>query len=255
LYAREYMLSPIDESSSLFPMGKITECFEDRTLVKEYAGPGEVYIGVDPAASGEIGADYSAFVIIALDPATGKRTILDIVRRKGMTLSEHVDILLELERRFKPVHVKVEKNAFQRWLEQEAGKVLSDVPLTGHVTGREKSDMRDGVPSLALLMERRMLSIPRGRSEEEEKADVETWEAEAVEVTDPLIEELHGMTWNAGKVVSVSKHDDTVMALWLCNMAIEEGSKMRGLAMAMVDTDEGRRPTRASEAARRWGRR
>jgi len=257
LFAREYMLKPVDDSSSLFPMRLIANGFEDRPFAQSYSGERDVYVGVDPAASGEIGADYSVFMVEAHDPKTDRRDIINIIRARGVTLQAHVDILHSIEERYRPVHVKIEKNAFQRWLEQEAAKALRDVPITGHVTGKEKSDPRDGVAGLALLMERGLLSIPRGLSDEEKRAGVKAWESEAVKATDVLVQELNGMTWKAGKVESVAKHDDTVMALWLCNMAISEGKKERGIGMALVDTSASARGsiTRASQIRNPRGRR
>jgi hypothetical protein len=258
LFAREYMLKPVDEASSLLPMHLITECYNaEMPIAQSYDGPLEVYVGVDPAASASIGADYTVFAIMAYDSSTDHRTVLNVIRQRGMTLQAHIDMLQDIEESYRPVHVKIEKNAFQRWLEQEATGALRNMPISGHNTGKEKSDMREGVPSLRLMFERRLITIPRGPTESETKAGRQPFEYEAVKITQPLVDELNSLTWESGKIVSVAKHDDTVMALWLCNMAIKEGKLQRGLAITTVDTQGGGSrsagATRASRVMRRPG--
>lgn len=252
LYAREYMLQPVDDTSAMVPRSLISEAFDATLpLLKKSDGVLEPYVGVDPAASGSVGADYSVFSILGVDPDDGHITMMNQPRDRGMTLKQHIAMLGNIDDAYEPVHVKIEKNAFQRWLQQEASGILRQVPITGHNTGKEKSDLREGVPSLALLFERGEITIPRGPTAAELKNGVPAHEWESVRVTEPLVHELSSMTWEDGKITSVAKHDDCVMALWLAVMAIREGRKQRGIAMTTVETrPASRKKKRASQFAR-----
>jgi hypothetical protein len=237
LYSREYMLKPVDDSSSMLPRKVISECFDpNMTLLPSYQGNLEVYVGIDVATSGTVGADYTVFTILGNDPETADVQLLNLIRRKGLTLQEHLSLLAYVDEAYRPVHVKVEKNAFQVWLQEEAETRFRDIPITGHNTGKEKSDMREGVPSLGLMFERKQIAIPRGRTVDEVERGIPPHESEAVKVTEVLVHELNSLTFVEGKVKSVAKHDDTVMSLWMAVLAMREGKVNRGLAISSVDT-------------------
>ncbi|HUS56694.1 MAG TPA: hypothetical protein VMY17_01595 [Thermoplasmata archaeon] len=259
LYAREYMLQPIDDSSSMFPMTLLSEAFDPELPLQKWSdGEEEGYVGVDPAASASIGADYSVFTVLGYDRENDHITILNPIRDRGMTMRAHLAQLQPIEDAYHPVHLKIEKNAFQRWLEQEAKGLLKKLPITGHNTGKEKSDMREGVPSLRLLFERGDITIPRGPTQAEREAGTPAAEWESVVKTEPLIHELNSLSFEGDKIKTVAKHDDMVMSLWLAVMAVREGKKQRGIGVATVDTTPprtGSRAKKASQIARRGFRR
>lgn len=255
LYAREYMLQPVDDSSSLFPRTLLSESYDPNLPLQKWDdGSFEVYVGVDPAASASVGADYSVFTMLGYDRENDHIVYLNPIRERGLSLKAHLSQLQAIDDAYHPVHLKIEKNAFQRWLEQEAKGVLKRLPITGHNTGKEKSDMREGVPSLRLLFERGNITIPRGPTQAELEAGTPTADWESVQKTEHLIHELNSLSFEGDKIKTVAKHDDMVMSFWLAYMALREGKKQRGIGVATVDTapaTSGSRARKASQIAKR----
>lgn len=215
-FAREYMCQPVSEGSSLFPLGLFTNGIAQRPEVTlgrawdwwEKRNLKNVFMGVDLAISRNVGADYTVLFIVALDDH-GNRWILDIIRERGMAFHEQLDLIRNAAAKYRPGLIAIENNQMQRIFEDELTRT-TDLPIKGVHTGREKSSLVDGIPYIATLLENGKYRIPRG-------------DDYSIQQTDIWISEMHSFTFDAGKVISVGKHDDSAMACFVCEKAIKEG--------------------------------
>ena len=205
-FSQEYQCEPVDDSSSLFPWSVLESSFApNMSLQGAYDGEFPVYAGVDVAKSARIGADWWVAVVFAVDEDMN-RTLLAIERERGLSLPEQVQRIDSLHRRYRPEAITVEANAFQSFVAEEV-KRLTDAPVRPHVTHREKSDLKDGVPGMMVLFENGKYRIPR--KTERDRA-----------ITDVLLRELNHMGWEGAKVKGKGAHDDCVMALWLAEQGM-----------------------------------
>jgi len=207
-FDQEFMCEPVDESSSLFPYSLISQGFDsEATLISEYKGPWKVYIGCDLAISASTGADYTVFMTIAVDEF-GNRHILDIFRAKGLSYKAQVQKIIELARRYNPRLILVESNQFQKII-ADMLKEYTDLPVREYVTGRKKTDLTEGVPSLRVLFENKKVKIPRG-------------DKRSIDATEVFVRELNAFGFREGKLEGIGEHDDTVMAFWIANEAVKQ---------------------------------
>lgn len=169
--------------------------------------------------------DYSVGITLGR-AANGDRYLLGINRRRGMTPKQLVaNVKAEFARfRGKVSTVRVERNAFGE-LHYLGLQESTDLPLRPHTTtGTNKLDPFDGLPALALLFENGKIIIPCATPQDQE--DVE-----------PLLQELYGL----GK----ERHDDTVLALWIAELAVRDEQFTYQVAMDDEDFDvvpKDRRP-------------
>ena len=205
-FDQEYQCKPVDDSSSLFPWKLISDAFcPQLRCVKAAGGTFPVFVGVDIAKSGRVGADWWVAVIIEVDDA-GNRTILDIERAKGLTLPQQLEKLQSIGTRFNPEVICIEANALQSFVTDEAVR-QTDLPIRPHTTGKEKAKVTEGVPSLVVHFENGKYRLPRGDEASCTKTDI-------------LAHELNHFGWEGATVKGKGAHDDTVMALWLADLAI-----------------------------------
>jgi len=81
-----------------------------------------------------------------------------------------------------------------------------DLPIMSYQTGAEKHTEDVGVSSLRILFENGKYEFPYG---EECRNEIDT-----------LLEELNGMAWDEGKLITTAAHKDTVGALWLAEKGV-----------------------------------
>jgi phage terminase large subunit-like protein len=142
-------------------------------------------------------SDFTAGLCIGLDLATHDRYIMHIERHRGLSQGQLGGVIkAEAARYPKRLAVMVEKNAFGQLVFQGL-KRSTDLPLYGHLTGGNKTDAYEGLPKISMLFENGKYILP-GK--------------EATPLVDILINECHGL----GK----EPHDDTMMALWICEQGI-----------------------------------
>lgn len=209
-FAREYMCTPINDDSSLFPERALRECYDPAYemppyLTNEDRQHLQVFIGVDLALSSTVGADYTVITTLGLDK-NKNRWILDIRRKKGMPMSEQLREIQDVAATYKPLKILIEDNAFQRVFRDELIK-NTDLPVQGFTTtASSKNSMEKGIPSMQILFENRKVVIPR-KTERDRR------------VTDVLINELKNFSWVDGKLQGLGAHDDCVMSFFLANEA------------------------------------
>jgi len=224
-FTREFQCNPVSDDTSLFPevlfQGEPTEQFH-LTLGLPYSFWERAgitpYMGVDFAMSATAGADYMVIWVIGLD-SHGNRWLIDLFRAKGLAYQRQLSVINRLGRKYKPALIFLEANQMQRIFGDELIRT-TDLPIKKFVTTAVKHLLDKGVPSLRVLLENGKFRIPRG-------------DAKSVEATDIWIDEMRSMTFDKGEVKSVGEHDDTVLALWICDQAIRQG----GFSFGFGDED------------------
>ena len=212
-FAREYMCEPITDDTALFTDRIITQCSDNMyemptELTDEDRRHLRIYTGVDLAISSTVGADWSVILTIGVDDHD-HRYILDIVRKRGLQMTEQLMLIQDVYKRFKPIKVKIESNGFQRVFTDSLTRNTA-IPVEAHTTTRiNKNHLADGVPGLQVLFENRKWTIPRKTARCREK-------------TQPIIDELKAFTFTDGKLQGLGAHDDCVMALWIANSCVGE---------------------------------
>ncbi len=212
IFAQEYQNEPVCEETSFFRREWIERCFEPRTvLLDSYRGPMPVFTGWDLAViadrerAEERDSDYTVGITVALGP-DGARHIIDIYRERGLTPAQTLAVIRDRARFFNPVRITIENNLFQCLYEQELLET-TDLPVSGHTTGREKMDIYRGVPSLSVYFENGKYRLPRG-------------DERSITITNALADELVGL--------GVESHDDMVMALWIAECGIRNHRERAG---------------------------
>ena len=126
-----------------------------------------------------------------------------------MGFHEQVQLIRDACGRFEVDIGFVEDNGFQAWLRAEVQRdPRMGRAIFGHRTGREKRSLEQGIPSLKIDLTTGLWngSLPTGNHESAAYAAILRTEAAA-------------FTWKDGKLMGVGEHDDTVMSLWLADLA------------------------------------
>ncbi len=228
-FAREFLCEPLSDEASLFPhklfegsdinlpyrLGLPAAYWEERGFLR--------YTGVDIALSAETGADYFIIFTIAVSP-TGERWVANLRRGHGWSFTRQIDAIKEEHALMLPELIYIEANQAQRVWTDEIVRT-TDLPVvrffTSGVGGAQpkqkwrrgatsisvnKHHIDRGVPGMRLSLENRKWRFPKG-------------DAESIELVNLWIGEMSCMGWIDGKVQSVGKHDDFVMACWMCDTA------------------------------------
>jgi len=209
-FTREYLCKPIASESSLFPDEMTDPCKDnDLALVfnPEVEDDVNYYIGWDPAISPDRKADYTCMVVVAMDENRHKRVVW-MHHEKGMDFNSQIDKVIELNTRYNPVIVELETNNFAQAFHQVL-REISDLPIKPFTMSRMRKEAV--IHALQLHFEQRHLIIPY-------KDDGATHR-----LMDILLNELAMLTMLPnGKMTSLGRHDDTVIALALAVQATKE---------------------------------
>lgn len=162
---------------------------------RKYGMEGVTVIGgVDPAAAG-----YTAMQVWALDRQTGVRWVLEIVNKQALPPHKLRAELFRLTERYGVSEWRIEKNAYQQSITQDA--LIRDymnargVLVSGHHTNSNKWDPDFGVASMATLFEgwqegRNMIRLPSQTQSEPVRNFIEqlvSWTAETKGLTDTVM--------------------------------------------------------------------
>ncbi|MAD95890.1 MAG: hypothetical protein CMB99_01045 [Flavobacteriaceae bacterium] len=232
-WSREFLCQPISDEASLFPswlfdtpgvkqpyaMGIGGDYWESRNM--------DVFMGVDLAMSASTGADYFVVFVMAVDRMTKDRYLVDIIRLKGLGYQSQVDVITRASEKYSPGLVFCEANQFQRVITDHVVRT-STVPIKAFYTSgnsrqsitsqrrgmtktyvANKNALDQGVPSLRMLFENSKIKIP--------------WHPDTRPAVEHWIGEMQAFGWADGKLQGVGAHDDTVMAMWICDKAAEVG--------------------------------
>lgn len=163
--------------------------------------------GLDPATTG-----HTAAIVMALDPSTHKRYVLDVFNKAGTKPDEIRELIKGWIDKYKLTEFRIEKNAFQSFLVQDTEinqyATAHNCVIKPHYTGSNKHDPDFGVASMAAMFKgwetgANMIELPGTQHSEAAKA---------------LVEQL--VTWFPG--MNKNLKTDVVMALWFANLAANE---------------------------------
>jgi hypothetical protein len=212
-FSQEFQNDPRDDAASLFTY-EVTQRAIDAgaslTLgVGHPALDGEVVVfGVDVARSAATRADFTVVTVVAWDPATERRRILDMRREKGLEFDAQIELICDLARRHRAFLGVVEDNGLQQWLlDALRDRIETRGHVFGHRTGTNKANMQEGIPRLVLAFRAGSWIIPSG-------------DAASLHLARIFQDELGAYGYQDGRYAGVGEHDDTVIAAWLVERAI-----------------------------------
>jgi len=221
VFSREILVSPISDSSSLFPyeyLMRATIGMENIRYVDNIESfpikMERVAVGCDFAISGAIGADSSVFRV------WGRGTDKNIYcihhwRKKGASHNEQVSQVVSIDDRFHPNVIVMEANGFQRiiadMVKQRGAKNVKQFITTSGI----KKDLYLGLPSLSAMFERGTLRMPFAPDETTQ------------DITNLAFTEYNGVTFNedSGKLENSVDHDDICMADFMAITELREQDK------------------------------
>ena len=215
-FTREYLCEPIDDASSLFPSTVIAPCESnnhilfDRQLTPKEGGADDdqYFIGWDPAISSERSADYTVMLVLR-QPAEEPNNleIVHILRRKAMDFRTQIMEIQRLNSKFRPEVIELEANHFQRVFATEL-RANTDLPIKTFISSKTKRESL--LMGLVLKFERGQMVLPIG--DERSRSLIADLKTELL---------LFGMSKH-GKLESIGRHDDMVIALALAHWATTE---------------------------------
>tara|TARA_R100000322_G_C5394758_1_gene179642 strand:- start:116 stop:838 length:723 start_codon:yes stop_codon:yes gene_type:complete len=209
-FAREYLCEPIDDASSLFPTAVLQPC-RDRGLSLYSRRPedddAQYFIGWDPAISSDRSADYTVMIVLRQQIDDPILEIVHVVRRKGMDFRTQIMEIQRLNAKFSPDVIELEANHFQRVFATEL-RANTDLPIRTFISSKTKRESM--LMGLVLRYEREQIRMPY--ADESSREITHTLENELL---------MFGMS-QKGKLESIGRHDDFVIALALAQWATTE---------------------------------
>ena len=239
-WATEYLLQPVDDESSLFPMTLLEDItnsswsFKASRIKFQRLANGHnletrplTVIGCDHAFTTSDSSDYSVFTVLQIEDRHFR--ILDIWRGK-LNFEGQKQKLIDMCRIYKPSLVYSEKNQSQVVFSEDIALYQSHIPIKPFLTHANKNALTVGVPSMVTYFENKIFDIPYG-------------DEQTRQLVDNLYRELNAMTIKNGKVKSATKNDDMVMSLWIALQAAVDVSYSNvqsagGISMATLQDPE-----------------
>jgi hypothetical protein len=163
---------------------------------------GGVFDEVGAREAAETGdTNYNFYVAVGMREHGGMflRQILDYHHSRGIGPDQQLAELEAICNLWRAYMAVVEANLHQR-IYALALKRKAKIRVMPHVTGKEKWDLDEGVPGMALDFKNGLWVLPRGDPETRRRMDVVEGEL---------------MDWGTGG------HDDCVMGLWMASMGCE----------------------------------
>ncbi len=218
VFSREYLVVPISDDSTIFPMEilmRSTIGMENVRLVDNIESfpfkLSRVVVGCDFAVSGNVGADYTCYTVWGKD-LNGSYYLLYIYREKGLSHNEQINKIEYLNTVFKPNEIVVENNGFQSILADMCVQrgIKNIYPFT--TTSGNKKDLRTGWASLAALFERGDIRCP--------------YHIDTRQRIDTMFGEFTSIAFrpDRGTLESISGHDDTVSSSFMAINRLRESA-------------------------------
>jgi hypothetical protein len=208
-FNRDYRNVAVNDETAIFKMELLNAAKRPDLVMQMTCDEGTVTAAIDLAIIEDerqaqaTDGDYTVIEVWKKTEA-GRRQLLWGERRRGMGMTEQVNLAEAILRRYRALKIAIaEANQAQRWFGSALLKqVRGSLPIQKHVTGRGvRADVYEGIPSLLALFEAFEIDLPYG--DERSRAFV-----------DVFINELHGM--------GVESHDDTVLTFWLNEIGIRK---------------------------------
>lgn len=226
VFAREYLITPISNSSSIFPW----EFLERSMLGMEKIGLVDnissfpikmkrVVVACDLAISGNIGADSCAYITCGLG-YDNNFYVMNIWSKQGASHNEQVEQMVSLDARFKPNKIIVENNGFQRVIAQLARtRGLKNVEEFTQTA--QKKDLLMGLPAVGAAFERGEMRFPAK-------------EDEGKPLVMKTLNELSSISFDddKGTLEATSGHDDLAVSLYMGYFVLK--LKQKELKVSMI---------------------
>lgn len=218
VFSREYLVVPISDDSTIFPMEilmRSTVGMETTRLVDNIESfpikLQRVVVGCDFAVSGNVGADYTCYSVWGRD-FDGNYYLLYIYREKGLSHNEQIQKISYLNTVFKPNEIVVENNGFQAILADMCVQMGIRNISTFTTTAGNKKDLRTGWVSLAALFERGAIKCP--------------YHPDTRMKIDAMFGEFNSIAFRSdrGTLESISGHDDTVSSSFMAINKLREST-------------------------------
>lgn len=218
VFSREYLVVPISDDATIFPMEilmRSTIGMETVRLVDNIESfpfkLSRVVVGCDFAVSGNVGADYTCYTVWGKD-LNGSYYLLYIYREQGLSHNEQINKIEYLNTVFKPNEIVVENNGFQSILADMCVQrgIRNIFPFT--TTSGNKKDLRTGWASLAALFERGDIRCP--------------YHPDTRQRIDTMFGEFTSIAFrpDRGTLESISGHDDTVSSSFMAINRLRESA-------------------------------
>lgn len=209
VFAREVLVTPVSEGSSLFPWEFLNKSFigmENTSMVTNRDSFAfkmkKVVVGCDFAKSATVGADFTVYTVWGVD-WDENYYLLHIWRKKGASINEQVGKIISMNHDFSPNQIVCEANGFQSAIADLARQrgLKNIVDFT--TTGKNKKSDYEGLPSLSAFFERGKIKIPNKEGGTHDAAM-------------QLCSEFNSITFSedSGKLESSDEHDDSAMSSW-----------------------------------------
>lgn len=218
VFSREYLVVPISDDSTIFPMEilmRSTIGMENVRLVDNIESfpfkLSRVVVGCDFAVSGNVGADYTCYTVWGKD-LNNSYYLLYVYREQGLSHNEQINKIEYLNTVFKPNEIVVENNGFQSILADMCVQrgIRNIFPFT--TTSGNKKDLRTGWASLAALFERGDIRCP--------------YHPDTRQKIDTMFGEFTSIAFrpDRGTLESISGHDDTVSSSFMAINRLRESA-------------------------------
>lgn len=230
-FQRQFMLKAINPDERYFGDRQIMRCLEPWEIGENVHPDWPRYGGVDMAQSARKKASFSVIFTIAVDPATGRRHPVEIVRAK-LRPTELKDAVIEQSRRHHWIASRVENNAMQEILIEWLGEAAADVPTQGHYTGANKFDPEIGLPRLIQQMTQGAWVIPLSpRHREHSQSLTQRLDLDTDTAHCPVC------AWRMEmEKFPTAPTCDILMAMWLADAAVEQSVMPRRLPTVVGST-------------------
>lgn len=118
------------------------------------------FTGVDLAIGTTVESAYSVIFTLAVEPKTGRKLPLSIVRGQ-FSSPALARMIVEVYDQYRPVVIQVESNGYQEALVQWLRQLQRKLPVKSYYT-YTKVDPEAGIPAMAIQLENKQWMIPRG---------------------------------------------------------------------------------------------
>jgi len=229
IFAREMQNEVVDDETAQFRLAWLKDAMANGSNYSLYEFPPNVDIVdivqgwdlalvTDQRKADEGDRDFTVGVTWGRD-AKGNRYLLGMRRERGITPGTLRNSIIKEHERFagKVRAIAIEKNSFGE-LHFLGLQKTTDLPLKAHITGRNKTDSWEGVPSMAALFENGKVHFPSKTLRDKE-------------IMKDVIAEFHGL----GR----ERHDDIVMSMWIAETVLRKGGFQYRAAQGddLIETD------------------
>ena len=208
-YEKNFMCNPkAEEENAIFTYAMIEDCFDKDRKFSFATEGGNIYFGVDLAASSGPRADFDCFVVTEL--IGGHIILRHGETHRGWSIKSKIDRIRELAETYgkKVVSIVVDQSNIGQAVIQDLRDLGLPVKAQDfHPTNRNKLLM-----NLKKVLENKTLIIPFDQNDANTQAFTKKLALELVKFKEVTTDKA-GQRLTATKYISAGTHDDTVMAL------------------------------------------